>query len=166
MITQEELKKFLSYDKQTGEFYWMVNKGPTARKGGLFGSDCNGYRYGTINRKRYYLHRLAFLFMEGVIPPNVDHKNRNKSDNSWDNLRSSTQSENLANTTIRKDNTSGFKGVHWNKRSKKWQSRICFEGKRLTVGFYTCKYRAAIAYNRKAIVVFGEFANLNMIIDA
>lgn len=89
----------------------------------------------------------------------VDHKNGNGLDNRKCNLRIATSSQNKANTKIRRDNTSGFKGVIWHKASNKWMARVADK----YLGLFRSKYEAAKAYNQKAKEMFGEFARLNEI---
>jgi hypothetical protein len=76
------------------------------------------YARNTVGRRKTYLHKL--ICPDGM----VDHINRNKLDNRCSNLRIATYSENIMNTGIRSDNTSGVKGVVWVKRTNKWMVRF------------------------------------------
>jgi len=119
MITQEELKEILHYDPITGIFTSLVNRGSKVHKGDTLGSlEPRGYLRIRINYKFYKLHRLAFLYMEGYMPIEVDHKNRIRTDNHWDNLRAATR---LENTHNRVTNNSVI-GVSWNKEIEKWKA--------------------------------------------
>lgn len=62
-----------------------------------------------------------------------------------------------------KNNTSGFKGVSWNRGMKKWSAQIQFERKNVRLGFFVDSKEAARAYNRAAKQYHGEFAKLNKI---
>lgn len=166
MITQSQLKKLLHYNPETGVFTWLErdnNKRFNALcAGNIVGAICpNGYLITSINNKSIRLHKLAFLYMEGRIPRYVDHKNRNKSDNSWDNLRECTASESAHNTGLKPNNKSGFKGVRWNKQCGKWQAVVKLDYKQHHVGLFATPKEAALAYDAKAIELHGCFAQTN-----
>lgn len=123
--------------------------------------DVNKLDYWRINvdGRRYLAHRLAFMWMEGRWPrEQIDHKNRNKADNRWCNLREATPSQNLANSATLKRNTSGMKGVVWHKRGRKWSSQIGVGGATHYLGLFDCPAAAAFAYIVAADKHFGEFA--------
>lgn len=74
-------------------------------------------------------HRLAWLLMtDEELPEQIDHKNRDGTDNRWSNLRSSTPSKNQRNKSMSRRNTSGCTGVHWHKSRSKWVAQ-CGSGK-------------------------------------
>lgn len=106
------------------------------------------------------------LMHREILKPNdnqeVDHINHNRLDNRRENLRLCDRSENLANNSIRKDNTSGVRGVYWFKPYKKWKVSLTFRGKEYHIGYFTDK-EAAIEAKKKAVVkIHGEFANVNI----
>lgn len=112
MITQEELKKVLNYNPDDGVFTWKISPKKNINIGDIAGYLFKGYIILTINSIRYRAHRLAFLYMDGVVPPKeVDHIDLNRSNNKWNNLRLATVSENQRNVSLRKDNKFGYKGV-------------------------------------------------------
>ena len=112
-----------------------------------------------INGIKYQSHRLAFLYITGEFPPScVDHKDRNGLNNKWNNLRKANKTQNLANSKIRSDNTSGFRGVHFCKRDKRYQAYINFKNKRKNLGSYATAEAAHNAYIAAAENLFGEFA--------
>jgi len=161
-LDRVQLKSILHYNPDTGEFIRIEGAG-SARVGDVAGAITPyGYLRISVKSKLYFAHRLAFLYMTGNWPSDqLDHINRIRDDNRWNNLRECNQSENSANGSSRKNNTSGFKGVCWNNRDKKWQAGIGFEGKMIAIGLYKQKEQAALAYNEKALELFGEFAYLN-----
>jgi hypothetical protein len=93
----------------------------------------------------------------------IDHGNMNVLDNRKSNLRKCTIQQNACNREKPKHNTSGYKGVYWEKGLKKWRSAIRLNNKKIHIGCYEIKIEAAKAYNKKAKELFGEFARLNEI---
>lgn len=117
----------------------------TARIGSFAGtnhSDNNGYKRITINKKKYYAHRLAWLFEKGTIPngKEIDHVNRNKQDNRIINLRVVTSIENCRNKGLIKSNISGTTGVSLS--GKKWRASIQVNYKSYELGCFTNKLEA------------------------
>jgi hypothetical protein len=108
--------------------------------------------------KRIYLHRAIMQPPQGMV---VDHKNRNKLDNTRENLLVCTQQENCHNRSKQNGALSRFRGVSYNSSSRKWVARITFEGKRLSLGYFVEEVEAARAYDRKAVELLGESAKLN-----
>ena len=108
--------------------------------------------------KTIYLHRVIANAQEGQ---DVDHINGDKTDNSPENLRVCTRAENLQNSRVHKGNTSGYKGVCWDKQMKKWRGQIRGNGRNIFLGLFKRKEEAAMAYNESAKKLFGEFARLN-----
>ncbi len=94
----------------------------------------------------------------GVWPKELDHKNGKKNDDRLVNLREATSSQNKANTKRRSDNKSGFKGVCWNAKVKKWRATIKIGNKQKHLGLFRHPYDAWLAYARAAREYYGEFA--------
>lgn len=92
----------------------------------------------------------------------VDHINGNRADNRRENLRFATHSQNMANKIMRQG-TSKYKGVCWNKKDKVWIASVEKDGKYYHAGSYHNEEEAAIAYNKKAWEIFGEFARVNLL---
>ena len=158
------LKEYLDYDPQTGQFTWLKTKGKAA-KGRIAGClDVSGYWLVRFNKKNYRAHRLAWYFIYGKFPSQIDHINRNKLDNRLENLRESSQQENRFNSSLRDDCKSKYKGVRLPvKTSKLYQSSIRKDGKVYYLGSFECKKEAALAYNIKAEELFGKFAVFNQV---
>ena len=91
----------------------------------------------------------------------TDHINENGLDCRRENLSDATVSQNNLNRGTRRDNTSGYKGVSWDRKLSKWRSRITADRKKISVGYFPSPELAAIAYNQAAIKYHGEFAKLN-----
>jgi len=174
-ITAEYLRQCLDYDPETGLFVWKArpqehfkdnraynswNARYAGQKAGSF--DKNGYLVIGINKKVYKAHRLAFLYVYGWLPKQVDHKNNDglKSDNRIINLRAANHSTNGMNQGKQKNNTSGLKGVYWFKASNKWGSIITKGYKRIYLGSFDCPAAASFAYQIAADMYHGEFARI------
>ena len=159
MLDVGRLRELLNYDPETGVFTWRV-----ARKGRFKGSvagstDSNGYRTIRLDDVLYLEHRLAVLYMIGEWPKaTVDHINGERADNRWTNLREATWSQNLANRSPNKNNTSGAKGVWWNKRRSKWTAAVTVDRKAIHLGYFLTVGSAEAAYKEAAKRYFGEFA--------
>lgn len=93
----------------------------------------------------------------------VDHINGNTLDNRKCNLRVCTNAENLRNSRGKRNSTSKYKGVSYDKEKKRWASRICINSKEIKLGKFKSEIDAAKKYNEAAIIYHGEFAKLNII---
>lgn len=162
-LTQEYLKSLLHYDPETGLFTRTksINNQIKGVVAGYLKPD--GYVRIGINRNKYSSHRLAWFYFYGVWPKEIDHINQNPSDNRICNLRECTHSQNLANVGLLSNNTSGLRGVYWQKQKERWRAQIKIKQKSFHLGLFTCKYEAARAYNEKALEFFGKFAYQNII---
>lgn len=98
-----------------------------------------GYVVNIKDRKNIKLHKLITNTNEDTI---VDHINRNKLDNRKCNLRICTKQQNNFNTNISKNNTSGYKGVYWDKSRGKWSASIGYNYKTIFLGRYNTKEEA------------------------
>lgn len=148
-ITQEELKKLLHYDPETGAFTWLRITSNRVKVGMEVGSILNSscgksYIETRICCKRYLIHRLAFLYMTGSLPSEeVDHIDGNGCNNKWINLRKSDRSENQKNIRRRIDNKSGITGVYWSKNRCKWIAQISLNGRIKFLGNFDNIFDAA-----------------------
>lgn len=112
--------------------------------------------------KKVLLHREVIGAKPGQM---VDHINGNPLDNRKANLRFCDHSTNSMNTKRRADNTSGYRGVTWHSRGKKWLAQLVAGGKHYSIGLFSSKEDAARAYNVYALKHHGEFARLNDVRD-
>lgn len=106
-------------------------------------------------------HRLVLGLKRG--DPSVDHKDGDGLNNRKENLRVAGQSCNNGNRTTqsREDATSQFKGVGWDKQNKKWKVRVMKDAKEIWLGRFENERDAAMAYDKAALEVFGEYAKTN-----
>jgi hypothetical protein len=158
MITQAELRSVVSYDPETGCFRWLRTKARATAGVAAGGPNQNGYWKIAINRKRYYAHHLAFLYMTGEVPRMVDHADGDGLNNRWVNLRPCDKKTNAQNMKTPKSNTSGAKGVTWARRERKWQAQIKVDGRHINLGHFDSVDEAAQAYLNAANRHFGDFA--------
>jgi hypothetical protein len=117
------------------------------------------YAVRSVNKKAILLHRLILGLSPGD-PRKGDHANLDTLDNQRSNLRIATKSQNGANRRLLANNKSGFKGVSWSKRSRRWKSQIR-KGKVISLGYFDDPREAAKAYDSAALKLHGEFARLN-----
>ena len=110
------------------------------------------------NIKIVRLHRLIMNAPDGVL---VDHRNGDSFDNRRDNLRLATRSQNACNARKRKNSSSRFVGIHWDKQTGRWKAQIRAQGKDIWLGRFDNEIDAARAYDAAAKKYHGEFARLN-----
>lgn len=118
---------------------------------------------GDVGGKCILMHREIFK-ISGGNKIQVDHINGDGLDNQKNNLRLCSNQQNNCNKSKYKTNTSGYKGVTFDKnskRQKRWMAQITFSGKRLALGYFKDRLDAAKAYDEKAKELFGQFAVLN-----
>jgi hypothetical protein len=141
-IAYDRLRELLSYDPLTGEFVWRVTRSKV-RAGSRAGTPTkDGYRDITISGRDYREHRLAWLYMTGELPSGqIDHKNRIRNDNRFDNLREATPSENAQNIK--------HKGATFHKQCGKWQAQIKVGSKPMYIGLFNTEQEAIEAYQKK-----------------
>lgn len=162
MISQNRVKEVLHYNPETGIFTWRDYKG---RRGQVAGcADKRGYIHINFDCKHYLAHRLAFVYMIGRYPKELtDHRDQNKSNNTWSNLREANHSQNRANQGIRADSKSGYRGVYFCNTKNLWVAEVRHNGKHSYCGQSDCKHEAAKMYNERAKQIYGDFACLNKI---
>ena len=160
MLTAERLRELLHYDSDTGVFTWRVD-----RRGGRKAGDVTGARHGRgyvvigIDNKLYLAHRLAWLWMTGAWPEDkIDHMDLDRANNRFANLRPATESQNKANAPLRRDNTSGFKGVSWHSAVNRWAAQIHHNKRHYHLGLFDRPEEAHDAYVAAAERLFGEYA--------
>jgi hypothetical protein len=148
MSIKDECFRKLNYDQETGIFTWKYDGTRGVKAGHITGTKMkSGYLMLCVKGKRLLAHRVAWLLVHGEFPfGNIDHVNRDKSDNRIANLRLATCEQNAQNRLKNCKNTSGFKGVTWHKRDERWQAAITVKGKVLHLGYYKVLVDASNAY--------------------
>lgn len=147
-LIQDRLKELLDYNPDSGTFTWKVTRTGTAKAGQVAGTpNIGGYVLIRVEGITYMAHRLAWFYVYGVWPAHqIDHINRERSDNRIANLREATNAENQQNCNVRSTNKSGYTGVSWNSDRRKWAAQLWVNGQNIKLGFYKDKVDAAAAY--------------------
>lgn len=158
-MTLDELRRRLNYDPQTGEFRWKVRAG-RGLPGMIAGTAHNrGYWQIRVCDELHLAHRLAWLMTYGEWPAeDIDHINGDKRDNRIANLRAASRSQNMANKGPNRNNTSGYKGVWYFKRTGKWMAGFRKDGRSIHVGCFDTPEEAAEARRIAFEKAFGEYA--------
>lgn len=158
MITQVRLRELLVYNPITGLFTNRVQRGQRGPIGAIAGNfDKDGYRIIQIGGTKYRASRLAWLYMTGHWPIEVDHKDGVPYNDIWNNLREATRCENMANST-RPVGTSGLRGVKFDPKTSTWRSRVQYGNCREWLGPFDTAEEAHAAYLIAAENKHGEFA--------
>jgi len=153
MITQEYLKSIISYDKTTGVFIYLKQVNNKCYIGQILNNKGkNGYYRVSIDYKRYYLHRLAWLYEYGHFPKNkIDHIDGNKLNNALSNLRDVTDRQNSQN--LQKHREGKLVGATFcpdrAPRKKKWRASIIINKTQTYLGYYLTEQEAHNAYVKK-----------------
>jgi hypothetical protein len=159
-LSHARLLEVLTYNKETGSFTWRVQIGRRVKVGSLAGKCAHG-RYCTIqiDGYRYRAHRLAWFYVHGEWPKDqLDHRSRVRTDNRLSDLRPVTNSQNQMNVGLRRDNTSGVKGVHWNNQFKRWRAVITKDRHVFSLGLFKAFHEAVSARQQAEQKLFGAFA--------
>ncbi|WFL66414.1 HNH endonuclease [Pantoea sp. X85] len=138
-ISQQDLHNLFNFDPKTGLLTWKVSPGIQSHVciGDIAGSmSGDGYWQIKIKGRVYKAHRLAWLFVHGVMPPMIDHINGIRSDNRMGNLRACDLFSNMWNMKRSVRNKSGVKGVSWNSQISKWKAQITIRKKCIHLGYY------------------------------
>ena len=160
-ISADRLRYLLSYDPDTGGFTWLRPTSFRVKTGQSAGvvDVSTGYLRIRIDKRLFYGHRLAWLYMTGDWPPyEIDHRNRKKTDNSFKNLRLARHAENSRNVGKLRSNTSGTTGVFWCKTHLRWVARIEMSGVVKCLGYFREREPAVAARFTAERELFGEFA--------
>lgn len=168
MPTFEQVDAALHYDPDTGIITRKAREWAMARVNTRYadkpagGTGSGGYLNVmlVIGGKRHSLkcHRVAWLLQTGEWPTAmIDHKDRDKTNNRWCNLRLADDTQNNANKPCKAK--SGYKGVEYRPKLGKWTARITLKRKTIYLGLYDTPEAAHQAYRAEAEKLFGEFAH-------
>jgi hypothetical protein len=124
-----------------------------------------GYMRCKIKGKPLLLHRVIYAMFNGDRLPDhdVDHIDRDKTNNRIENLRPATRGQNVVNSRVRSDNPYGYKGVTYHKATGKYAAQTMKDQVRVHIGLFETPEQAAEAYNQKIEELFGSYAVKNEI---
>ncbi len=157
--SQQMLRLLFDYDAERGVLIWRFRargdfqtNQPFKRWNSIFpGKDAgwkraDGYRAVKINGREHLTHRLIWIWHNGDIPDGleIDHEDRNRGNSKVSNLSPATRSQNQKNASMRKDNASGVRGIHWHKVAGKWCVQI-YSDKKCAVREYFSELSDAIS---------------------
>ncbi|WP_097303850.1 HNH endonuclease [Pseudomonas chlororaphis] len=159
-MTPDRLKELLHYDPETGLFTHIIARGPCPA-GSIAGCiNAIGYVRICLDYIDYTAHRLAWLYVHGVMPPEqIDHRNGRRDDNRICNLRLADNSQNNQNRPLQGNNTSGYKGVSLHKKSGLWFAYAQAKGSRYSAGYHKTPEAASAASTALRLKLHGEFVN-------
>jgi hypothetical protein len=159
MITQQSIADCFEY--RDGYLYWKGVGHPNKQHlldkpaGSIHKT---GYRHITWMGKVQKAHRLIFMLHHGYMPQEVDHINGDRADNRIENLRAANRSENQCNRNLLANNTSGYSGVSWHKKSQAWVVRLMKNGKSYAIGYFKDLELAGLVSKEARSLYHGQFA--------
>lgn len=148
------------YDPLTGIFTHLNPKGRGVKVGDKAGYvDTKGYNIITYKCKQYRAARVAWFYMTGKWPINeIDHKDTNPSNDVFSNLREATSTQQKINRNIRSDNTSGVKGVSYDKKRNKFEAYIFVNKKKVNLGVFNTKEEATLTRKLAEKTTYRDYA--------
>ncbi len=175
--SQAELHRLFEY-ADTGELIWRPrpvsdfknqracntwNAQLTGKVAGYINKS-TGYRYICVDAVRFLAHRLIYAWHHGACPADlqIDHRDGDRSNNRVGNLRLATHAENSQNSVKRSDNTSGHRGVCWDKQTQKFQAQIKTNNRNKHLGYFQSAEEAAAAYAQAARIHHGAFMHASI----
>jgi len=166
LLTQEYVKELFDY--KDGYLYWKVSRTVAVKAGMLAGTENDG-KYGKRRKigvypfGKLYASRLIYLWHHGWMPEFIDHEDTNPENNKIDNLRPATKRQNNTNCKSAKGSSSKYLGVSLHKKTGRWMASIGLGYKKIYLGLHDTEELAALAYNKEAKNINGEFAYINLI---
>lgn len=137
MLTQERLRQLFHYDSMTGVFTRIQTNRIDRLNKPAGAPNTKGHIQIKVDGKLYVAHRLAWLYVYGTFPNDqLDHINGIKSDNRMINIREATNKQNQENVPLQSNNTSGYRGVSFDKQHQKFRAYICHNHTLIHLGLF------------------------------
>ena len=164
----DEVRAALDYNPATGVLTWRHRLERSRHWNTRYAGTLAGYQTRqantsylqiNLNGRKLMGHRLAFLWMTGAMPHEVDHRDMNGLNNSWVNLRSCTRSQNKANRPWQRGAKVETKGVSFTHTGRRYRARIKVMGKEMHLGCFATPEEAHAVYMAAARRAFGEFVH-------
>lgn len=145
--SQTLLRSLFDYDEKTGIVTRKTSLGGCVIGEPVGSPDTTGYLRVRINKIEYKIHRVIWVWMTGNDPMSfqVDHINRKRSDNRWENLRLLNHSQNKLNHGGYKNNKSGISCINWDSSRNLWRVEKNLNGKKKYIGRFASFEEAKIA---------------------
>lgn len=169
--TQEYLLQCLNYDPDSGVLRWKQRPLEHFRDRRVFNiwnarfphavAGCKhstGYVFLSLDDRKFKAHRIIWRMVTGEEPEEVDHRDTDRANNRWDNLREASRVTNIHNSTARSSSTTGLKGVSLDKRRGLFAAYLTVNKHRRFLGYFTTPEEAKRAYDDAARTALGTFA--------
>ncbi len=153
----ERLHELFEY--RDGVLYWRLQSCGQAKAGKRAGAvNGEGYLAVGIDYCKYLVHRIVWAMHGNASVALIDHINNCRTDNRIQNLRAGDATINTRNAKLRKDSTSGVKGVSWHKQSRRWVGQVWHQQKLYRAGYFDDKDECDAAVVQLRASLHGEFA--------
>lgn len=157
-LTIERLKELYHYDPSSGVFKRLKKTSNRGSLGVVSGhTRKDGYQVLRIDGELYFLHRLAWFYMNETWPPEIDHIDGNPSNNTFSNLREATSSQNKINRQTGKKSRNIPKGVCWHKGASKWMAQVRKDKQYIYLGLFESLEKAVAEYEKASKELHGEY---------
>lgn len=154
------IRELLDYDRETGIFRWKTKRrgNRSGQQAGHFNKE-SGYWFVRVDDTLIRSHRLAWAWVRGYWPEEeIDHKDRNRGNCRFANLRKAARVQNAANMSMHPKNTTGVAGVSLTTSRKRFRAEIHISSKRIHLGYFDSLDAAGEARKQASIKYRGKFA--------